>query len=72
LPRETRAQLLAKTTQGTITSEHPVTLTPVTRVINKETWEFLKKNVEGTLGGLKGGAPINLEATKGNIVIKEL
>lgn len=71
LPRETRAQLLAKTTQGTITSEHPVTFAQITRAINKETWEFLKKNVEGTLGGLKGGAPINLEATKGNIVIKE-
>lgn len=71
LPRETRAQLLAKTAQGTITSEHPVTLAPVTTKITKETWENLKKNIEGTLGGIKGGAPINLEATKGNIVIKE-
>ncbi len=71
LPRETRAQLYAKTAQGMITSDHPVTLAPVTRKLNKETWEYLKKNVEGTLGGLKGGAPINLEATKGNIIIKE-
>ena len=54
-----------------ITSEHPVTLAPVTRKLTKETWDTMKKNVEGTLGGLKGGAPINLEATKGNIIIKE-
>ncbi len=71
LPRETRARLNAKTAQGMITSEHPVTLAPVTSKLTKETWDAMKKNVEGTLGGLKGGAPINLEATKGNIVIKE-
>lgn len=71
LPRETHALLNAKTAQGTIISEHPVTLAPVTMKITKDAWESLKKNVEGTLGGLKGGAPINLEATKGNIVIKE-
>ncbi len=71
LPKETRAHLHARTIAGVIVSDHPVTLVPITLKINREGWKRLQKEVEGTLGGLKGGAPITLEATKGNITIKE-
>ncbi len=71
LPRETQAQLHAKTGAGSITSDHPVTLAPITVKLNKDGWDRLKKDVEGTLGGGKGGAPITLETSKGNILIKE-
>ncbi len=71
LPRQTRATLHAKTSAGKIISDHPLTLAPVTLTLNHQSWERLKKDVEGSLGGLKGGAPITLEVTKGDIFIKE-
>ena len=71
LPRETQALLHAKSPLGSITSDHLVTLAPLSLKLNKTEWEKLKKNVEGSLGGPNGGAPITLEATKGNIIIKE-
>lgn len=71
LPRQTRASLHARTAAGRIISEHPVTLAPVTLTLNHQSWERLKKNVEGSLGGIQGGAPITLETAKGNIILKE-
>lgn len=71
LPRQARASLQAKTGFGRIISDHPVTLAPITLTLNQKSWEQLKKNVEGTLGGPLGGAPLTLETAKGNIVIKE-
>ncbi|MBA2307703.1 DUF4097 family beta strand repeat protein [Candidatus Dependentiae bacterium] len=71
LPLQARASLQAKTAAGRIISEHPVTLAPVALKLNHQSWERLKKNVEGTLGGLQGGAPLTLETAKGNIVLKE-
>lgn len=71
MPRETRATLHAKTVAGAITSNHPVTLAPLTLKLNKESWDRIKKEVDGTLGGLEGGAPITIEAIKGNITINE-
>ena len=71
LPSETKATLQAKTHTGSILSDHLVTLAPLSLKLNKDEWERLKKNIEGTLGGLKGGAPITLEATKGTIRLKE-
>ncbi len=71
LPSETKATLQAKTHAGSILSDHLVTLAPLSLKLNKDEWERLKKNIEGTLGGLKGGAPITLEATKGTIRLKE-
>lgn len=70
VPRETRASLNAKTGNGTIISDHPVTLAPITLKLNKTGWDRLKKEVEGSLGS-KEGAPITLVASKGNITIKE-
>lgn len=71
VPRETRALLYAKTGTGTIVSDHPVTFGRITSKLNKEAWEHIKKNVEGTLGGLESEAPILLDATHGNIALKE-
>lgn len=70
IPRETKASFHAKTLTGSIISDHPVTAT-FTSKLNKEAWERMKKEVEGSLGGLDGGAPITLEATKGMITLKE-
>jgi len=71
LPRETKALVHAKAGIGNITSDHPVTLAPVTMKLNKANWERMKKEVDGALGGVEGGAPITIEVTKGDIVIKE-
>lgn len=71
LPKETSALLHAKTVHGTINSDHPVTLAPITLKLNKDSWERLKKDVEATLGGVEGNTPVTLETSKGNITIKE-
>ena len=52
VPRETQALLYAKTGSGTIQSDHPVNLA-ITSKLNKETWEHMKKNVEGSFGNYK-------------------
>lgn len=79
LPRETRASLEATVDKGSITSEHPVTMT-ITTKIDQHEWDRLKKNISGVLGTfkdaeeldkLKGAPPITLDAARGNIQIKE-
>ncbi len=79
LPRETRATLNANVQRGTITSDHPVTMT-ITTKLDKYCWDRLKKEVSGVLGSfkntseleqLKASAPITLEVTRGAIHIKE-
>ena len=67
LPHLINANLTARTAQGTVTSTVPITTTPQTIVLNKESWARFKKEALGTLG--QGGAPITIEATKGNITI---
>lgn len=69
LPRDTKAALHARTLQGVVTSNHPVSRTSFAEKQNKESWERIKREIDGTLGG--GGAPITLESTRGNIVIEE-
>ncbi len=71
IPRNIKANLKAKTASGTITSDHEITLAPQTIKLNKASWERMKKDIEGNLGGSKGGAPVTLEAHKGSIHIKE-
>ncbi len=79
LPRETRATLQANVGRGTIISDHPVTMTLTTK-LDKYWVDRIKKDISGVLGTfkdtdelekLRGSAPITLEATKGNITIKE-
>jgi hypothetical protein len=69
IPRETPATVHARTLAGVVTSEHAITLAPQTVKLNKDTWARIKKEIDGTIG--TGGAPITLEATKGNISIEE-
>lgn len=76
---ETYASLSATAQNGTITSEHPVTMTISTKL--DKTWtERLKKEVTGILGkaktdgdpsALESIAPITLEVGRGTIHIKE-
>lgn len=76
LPRETRAALHAKVGKGSIKSEHPVSFAVSAQNLNEETWERIRKQVDGTLGAPNGelkqeGAPITLEVTTGSITLKE-
>lgn len=69
LPRGINATVHARTASGVVTSEHAITLHPQTVKLNKDTWEKMKREVDGSIGS--DGAPITLEATKGNITIEE-
>ena len=69
VPSQTNAHLYAETTRGMITSEIPITLSPVTTRLTKEIWQAFKRNVTGTLGN--GGATIRIDAG-GNVQIHEL
>ena len=69
LPKETNAELSAKTNSGKVTSELFITTKPVTTKLNKNTWKQFSKEAYGTLGN--GGAPITLDTDRGNISINE-
>lgn len=69
LARDTKATLHARTLQGVVTSEHPISRTSFPEKQNKESWERIKREIDGTLAG--GGAPITLESTRGTITIEE-
>ncbi len=78
LPPETRASLQATVQHGTITSDHPVSMT-ITTKLDKNWIDRLRKEVNGILGAkteteltMENVAPITLGATRGNIAIKEL
>ena len=79
LPRETRASLHANVGRGTISSEHPVSMTLTTK-LDRYWVDRIKKDISGVLGNFRdhdelekfrASAPITLEVTKGNITIKE-
>ncbi len=65
LPQDIQATLQANTLQGVITSKQEITLQPMTMKLNKQAWERIKREVQGTIG--VGGAPITIDVTKGNI-----
>lgn len=69
LPTITNADIYAKAPFGTITSEHYLTLKPVTTKLNPHAWSSFKKEIQATLG--QGGSQINLISTHGNIKILE-
>jgi len=68
-PTKTDAYITAKTTHGTVTSDHPITLKPYTTKLNSTAWNLFKKEIEGTLGS--GGAQIAFKSTHGNVKIVE-
>lgn len=63
LPLETNATLKAITTYNNVTSQHLITLNPITMILNKQNWDRCKREVNGTLG--KGGASLDISAYNG-------
>lgn len=63
------ADLQAKTERGIITSEHQITLKPVTTPLNKQAWQSMKRDINGTLG--TGEATIQLSSINSNIKLVE-
>lgn len=63
LPRHCNATLNAKTEFNIITSEHFITLNPITLLLNKQTWNNLQRHVSGIIGN--GGTPLSLTAYNG-------
>ncbi len=70
LPPEVNADVQAFTKQGTVTSDHFITLKQKTTQLNRNTWKQLQKEVEGTLGS--GEARISLSSVKSDIKMMEL
>jgi len=69
LPTTTNASFKGKTTRGTITSNHYLTLKPCTTKLNNVAWSRFKKEVDGILG--TGEAEIKCRSNHGNIKIVE-
>lgn len=69
LPPDVNADLQASTQYGTVTSDHFITLKPHTTQLNKNSWNYLQKNIQATLGS--GEAHIKLSSVKSNIKLLE-
>jgi hypothetical protein len=63
------AYLDAKTGNGSVRSDVPLTLDPITIALTKDAKKQFFKQIRGTFGN--GVAPITLEATKGDITIEK-
>ncbi len=68
LPKTVNGTVNARTLKGLVTSSIPVTLESRTTVLTKESWQRMMRDIHGTFG--KGGAPITIDVTKGNITIQ--
>ncbi len=64
-----QAKLVAKTPEGSIKSDLPITLEPRTMVLNKESWKEAMRDVQGSING--GTAPITIAVQKGDIHLEE-
>lgn len=69
LPEQSSAYIKGKTSRGTITSQHLITMKPRTTKLDKQAWNLMKKEVEGTIG--EGKALVTLNSTRGSIKIIE-
>ena len=63
LPSSCNATLKATTQYSSVISHQPITLKPITLLLNKQHWENLKKSIEGILGN--GGATLDIQAYNG-------
>lgn len=63
LPTLTNASLNATTLYNSIISRQSITLNPTTLVLNKQSWDQLKKSINGIVG--MGGALIEMSAYNG-------
>ena len=69
MPITSNALLKATTTYGAIISEHFVTLNPITLTLNKQTWESLKRHINGKIGS--GGPLLELTAYNGISLLQQ-
>jgi len=69
MPVDTNAYVHAKTEYGTVTSDHFISLKPITSKLNHHAWTRFKREVQGTIGN--GGASINLTSEYGAIKLLE-
>lgn len=67
LPLLSNATIAAKTEFNVISSDHFITLNPMTVVLNKQTWNKVQKEVHGAIGN--GGTKVNLSAHNGISII---
>jgi len=67
IPKNTNADIQARTEKGSLLSDHFITLKPQTVRLNKDAWKRFKREVDGTIGS--GEALIKLSANSGNIKI---
>ncbi len=65
MPTITNAQLYAKTENGSISSEHYFTFRPFSTKLNQNTWNQMRKEINGCIGN--GGAHIEIHCKKGTI-----
>lgn len=68
IPKETNAQVYLKTTHGSVKSDIPITLQPMTIKYNSNTLAQLKKEACGTIGE-GGSAILKLHTSNGNIKV---
>lgn len=70
LPPDVNADIQAYTKNGTIVSDHFITLKPQTTQLNSKAWRRLQKQVEGTIGS--GEAQIKLTSVRSDIKLLEM
>ncbi len=69
LPSSVNAKLTGRTQKGRLTSDHYVTINPITAKLDRQTRRDFERQVEGKLG--TGDAEIHLTSNSGNIKIVE-
>lgn len=69
LPTDTNAEIRGHTTNGTLFSDHYITLKPYATQLNNMAWNKFKKEVDGTIG--TGQATIALHSINGNLKITQ-
>jgi len=69
LPSSVNAKLVGRTEKGRLTSDHLVTINPLTCKLDRQTRRDFERQVEGKLG--TGDADIRLTSNSGNIKILE-
>jgi DUF4097 and DUF4098 domain-containing protein YvlB len=70
IPATTNAEIQARTERGVVTSQHYITLKPLTTQLDKYAWKKFKKEMYATIG--TGEAQITLASNKSNIRLNKL
>lgn len=67
IPESSHIRLHARTDKGTVTTTCPITLDPVTTVLNDSSWHTIQKEISGSMG--TGKTRVTLNTEKGDIKI---